>query len=201
MGQIFCNKLFEGERKIFSGGFGCLFTMLLMSLVSLTIMEIAPYTILFKPSMFWLLLISVSVCSTFVISSFVNSPSVFMCSYIVPEQPFFLYLFLIPIEVFSSMLRPLTVALRMALNLTAGVILIKFAWCAGLSFLESTYTGLEEVFVFSSVLHFAVYVFIASLCLFAFCYIAVFEFLAMILHVFIYCMMIRVYELGHGEKL
>ena len=203
--NVIRNKLFEGDRKIYEGGIIRLFLLLVLRLRRVTFIEVAPFTIILKPSMFWLLFIRISLCTSFVLSRFFNSPRFFVCRYVVPGQRLIGYFFLVPIEVFRSMLRPLTVALRMALNMTAGIILIKFCWCGGVAMVDSFYEMLDkfdvgEIFIVN-LLKIFVHLRFVVIVMFVFCFVAMFEFGAIVLHVFIYCIIIRVYELGHGNNI
>nr|ALQ78782.1 ATP synthase F0 subunit 6 [Glycera dibranchiata] len=105
-------------------GFSSFITSLFMLIIMINFMGLLPYTFSFSSHLIFTLSFGIPLWLSLIISSMVYNPKTFTASLLPGGAPDWLNPFLVLIETISIMVRPITLSVRLAANMSAGHIVL-----------------------------------------------------------------------------
>nr|QYK91402.1 ATP synthase F0 subunit 6 [Haemadipsa tianmushana] len=115
-----CNRSKSSKIK----GMGILLMTLFLLIISINISGLISFSFSLSSHLFYTLLMSFPLWSSIIISSFINKKKQFIAHLLPDGAPEWLNPFLIIIETVSILVRPMTLAFRLAANMTAGHVVL-----------------------------------------------------------------------------
>nr|ALS46274.1 ATP synthase F0 subunit 6 [Glycera americana] len=105
-------------------GFSSFITSLFLMIIMINFMGLLPYTFSFSSHLIFTLSLGLPLWLSLIISSAIYNPKTFTASLLPGGAPDWLNPFLVMIETISIMVRPITLSVRLAANMSAGHIVL-----------------------------------------------------------------------------
>nr|UZH92113.1 ATP synthase F0 subunit 6 [Sclerolinum annulatum]UZH92126.1 ATP synthase F0 subunit 6 [Sclerolinum annulatum]UZH92139.1 ATP synthase F0 subunit 6 [Sclerolinum annulatum] len=159
-------------------GFSSLVSALFIFITLINLMGLVPYMFSTSSHLLFTLSLAVPLWSTLIISAIKFSPATFTAGLLPSGAPTWLNPFLVLIETISMLVRPLTLAFRLAANMSAGHIVLSLV---GLYAASSSFTNISSMLILT-LIQISYFLFELVICL---------------IQAYIFCLLISMYADDH----